>query len=1080
MDSPGPDESATAQQDWATGEWGGDAEHQNIEHSEHDAATAYDPASKPAESSPSDSASNDEDEEEEEEDEDEEEDGGGEYDPESASYDPAFAPTNDTNLPDAPARNAASTATSDARPAKKPKTAGGFIVGSSDDEDEDDSTPAPQPLAAATSLTREPSPASALSQKPAASINVLPSAQSSAGTAPAMSGRLHSDTIGLLEDRVKEDPRGDVDAWRSLIQEQRRRNKIEDAREVYERFFVVFPQAAEMWLEYLAMELSLDNFQQAEAIFGRTLLSVPHVDLWTAYLNYIRRRHDLNDPTGQARQVVSTSYEFVLKHIGQDRDAGQIWSDYIQFLKSGPGQVGGSSWQDQQKMDILRKAYQRAICVPMPNLNALWKEYNQFELGLNKTAGQKFLQERSPSYMTARTANTHLENLTRGLQRATVPRLPPAPGFDGDAEYQEQIALWKAWIAWEKDDPLVLQQDDPATYQQRIQHVYKQALMALRFWPELWVEAAEWCFEQNLTDDKGDAGTQFLVDGVTANTESPLLALKHADRIESTHQVSEGDEGKAALAQAVRAPYDQAFDTLYEMIKKLKDRETLAITRAREDPTLGAEEDEGEINEDVPGPSVRQERIKALQAGFAAQIQLISQQISYLWIALARAFRRIQGQGKTATGKPTAGIRAIFTESRSRGRLTSDVYVAIANMEWDIYQDPVATKIFERGAKLFPEEERFIVEYLKHLHARHDFTNARVVFSQTVKRFKDKAKDSPEMLAKLKPLYTYFHSYEAKFGELAQIKQLEQEMTELFPFDPSLSHFAARFSTERFNPISTRVIVSPGAQMRPKALIMQSVEQPIASIPDSPAPVAYNEPSPRPQFLQPTHSPKRPYQADEEEYNPPRKMARGVSPLKGAAGRRLDQQRRAQGGASSQAATPLPIPRDITFLLSLIPPASTFTAPRFSPDGMVRLIANTAVPDYRDWQSMQARNARTESTSRAHTRQASSEYPAYAQQNRESPVPASASGRPISPFGGARGAQISAPYRNSPLRPGSSGEYEAAQASAAYQAPGPSLFNPANQTQPLPNAQYWQGAAYGQQPPNPYGQPPQQYGGGWQ
>ncbi|KXJ89452.1 hypothetical protein Micbo1qcDRAFT_189588 [Microdochium bolleyi] len=1043
MDSPGQDESATAQQDWATGEWGGDAEHQNIEHSEHDAATAYDPASKPVESSPK------------------EEEDGGEYDPESASYDPASAPTNDTTLPDAPAPTATGSATSDARPAKKPKTAGGFIVGSSDDEDEDDSTPAPQPLAATTSRAEQPSLATTHSQNPQTSAG----AQSSTGPAPAMSERLHSDTIGLLEDRVKEDPRGDMDAWKSLIQEQRRRNKIEDARDVYERFFAVFPQAAEVWLDYLAMELSLDNFQQAEAIFGRTLLSVPHVDLWTAYLNYIRRRHDLNDPTGQARQVVSTSYEFVLKHIGQDRDSGQIWSDYIQFLKSGPGQVGGSSWQDQQKMDILRKAYQRAICVPMPNLNALWKEYNQFELGLNKTAGQKFLQERSPSYMTARTANTHLENLTRGLQRSTLPRLPPAPGFDGDAEYQEQITLWKAWVAWEKDDPLVLQQDDPATYQQRIQHVYKQALMALRFWPELWVEAAEWCFEQNLTSETGDAGSQFLADGVAANPESPLLALKHADRIESTHQVSEGEEGKAALAQAVRAPYDTAFDTLYEMIKKLKDRETAAIARVREDPTLGAEEDEGEINEDAPGPSVRQERIKALQAGFAAQVHLLSQQISYLWVALARAFRRIQGQGKTATGKPTTGIRAIFTESRSRGRLTSDVYVAIANMEWDIYQDPVATKILERGAKLFPEEEHFIVEYLKHLHARHDFTNARVVFSQTVKRFKDKGKDSPEMLAKLKPLYAYFHSYEAKFGELAQIKQLEQEMTELFPYDSSLSHFAARFSTERFNPISARVIISPSAQMRPKSLVMQSVEQPVASIPNSPAPVIHNEPSPRPQFLQPTHSPKRPYQADEEEFNPPRKMARGVSPLKGAAGRRLDQQRRAQGGASSQAATPLPIPRDITFLLSLIPPASTFTAPRFSPDGMVRLIANTAVPDYRDWQ------------------QASSEYPAYGQQNRESPGPGAASGRPNSPFGGAhRGVQISAPYRNSPLRPGSSGEYEAAQAAASYQAPGPSPFNPASQAAPPPNAQYWQGGAYGQQPQqqNPYGQPPQQYGGGWQ
>ena len=37
--------------------------------------------------------------------------------------------------------------------------------------------------------------------------------------------------------------------------------------------------------------------------------------------------------------------------------------------------VGGEGWQDRQKMDSLRAAYQRAICVPMSALNGLWKEY---------------------------------------------------------------------------------------------------------------------------------------------------------------------------------------------------------------------------------------------------------------------------------------------------------------------------------------------------------------------------------------------------------------------------------------------------------------------------------------------------------------------------------------------------------------------------------------------------------------------------------------------------------------------------------------------------------------------------------
>ena len=59
----------------------------------------------------------------------------------------------------------------------------------------------------------------------------------------APKARLPHDKIGILEDRIKEDPRGDLDAWQNLINEHRRRGKLEDARSVYERFLVIFPSA---------------------------------------------------------------------------------------------------------------------------------------------------------------------------------------------------------------------------------------------------------------------------------------------------------------------------------------------------------------------------------------------------------------------------------------------------------------------------------------------------------------------------------------------------------------------------------------------------------------------------------------------------------------------------------------------------------------------------------------------------------------------------------------------------------------------------------------------------------------------
>ena len=88
----------------------------------------------------------------------------------------------------------------------------------------------------------------------------------------------------------------------------------------------------------------------------------------------------------QNRKTISQTFDVVMKNVGIDKDAGSIWLDHINFLKTMPGTLGGSSWQDQQKMDILRKTYQRAISIPTDAVTKLWKEYDAFEMGLDKAA----------------------------------------------------------------------------------------------------------------------------------------------------------------------------------------------------------------------------------------------------------------------------------------------------------------------------------------------------------------------------------------------------------------------------------------------------------------------------------------------------------------------------------------------------------------------------------------------------------------------------------------------------------------------------------------------------------------------
>ncbi|KAM0278790.1 hypothetical protein ACHAQH_004981 [Verticillium albo-atrum] len=1038
-------------------------------------------------------------------DDDDGSDDGAEYDPESVSITPI------PQITETPAAPAPAPAASTKSRAVKPKVSGGFLVGDSDDEEDDAprsnstldqvastsrpqsalnmSTPSQDQVGASSTPANggpytAPAPVAAAAAAPAVAASASPSVAVPQVTTTT-AGRDPGDLVGRLEDRVEEDPRGDMDAWLALFAEHRRLGQIDALRQDYDRFVTTFPQAADIWVEWIKLELDSMNTTAAEALFQRSLLTVSNVELWTTYINYIRRRNDLsNDPNGQARQVISQSYEFIIDNVGMDRESGALWKDWIQFIKSGPGVVGGPGWQDQQKMDQLRKAYHRAIAVPMSALTELWKDYDQFELGLNKATGRQFIQKRSPGYMTAKSASLQLDRKIGNLNRTSLPRLPPAPGFAGATEYMEQVNIWKQWIQWEKEDPLVLADDEPEALKQRILYVYKQALMALRFWPEMWVDAAEWCFENNIFKDGVDLGIKFLTDGIAANPESVLLALKHGDRIEMTLPVADTEESKEERAKAIRAPYDQVLETLYQMMQKLKEREKDELAKIEQAATAQAGRNDDDDNNDQDQALALEQRTQAVKQGFTIQTDLLKRTISFIWIALCRALRRTQGKGSQ-----TKGLRQVFTEARGKGQLTSDVYVAVALIESVVYKDPAGGKIFDRGAKLFPEDEGFMLEYIKYLHLKDDTTNARVVFETCVNRLTQK----PEKKQRAKMLYKYFHKYEAQFGELSSVAALERRMAELWPEDPKLSHFTERYSVDSFDPIAYRLIISPAVQLRPN-LIMPSIEQaasvrdmtPMPAAPPVPVPMPAPIPaavrqtaSPAPQYLGTTSSPKRPYPGDDqEEYNRPRKLARGQSPLKGAAGRRLDQQRQNQGA---------PLARDITFFLGILPPTHSYNAQLFSASGLVNLLRDTPVPDYSTWkanqdQGMRQNGAQSRGPPSTHGRQPSggdySSYNSYSG-TRDSPNP-----RPLSPYDGGAGRRIASQsgYRNSPLRPDSGATFESApggyRQEASQQFPQP----PPGQWPPPGAAQQFEGGAPPSWPPPPNGYagygapPPQQYG----
>lgn len=162
---------------------------------------------------------------------------GGDYDPESVTI---------GTPPQVPEQVASSTLSQ--RQPSKPKMSGGFLVEASDDEEEegedaDEST-------TITNNNAQIEQPEVQTQAQTALATAMPETHSGATAIPtpdlpskAPLAVPSLDPVTLLEARVKEDPRGDMDAWLNLIADHRLRSQVDEVRSVYNRFLEVFPQA---------------------------------------------------------------------------------------------------------------------------------------------------------------------------------------------------------------------------------------------------------------------------------------------------------------------------------------------------------------------------------------------------------------------------------------------------------------------------------------------------------------------------------------------------------------------------------------------------------------------------------------------------------------------------------------------------------------------------------------------------------------------------------------------------------------------------------------------------------------------
>ncbi|KAJ3047615.1 mRNA 3'-end-processing protein rna14, partial [Rhizophlyctis rosea] len=553
-----------------------------------------------------------------------------------------------------------------------------------------------------------------------------PSPSAASGSNIARTGPMNlakMDRIDRLRIKTQRNP-WDADSWTALLGESQLRGDPNLVRSVFEGLVTQFPTAARFWISYAEFEQKQRDFERMEAIFRRCLLSVHSVDLWRFYLNYIRRTHSGPnvgaDKKQEARQVIKTTFEYVLQHIGNDKDSGYIWGDYIFFIKSGEA--------------------------------------------------KKFLSEKSAGYMTARTAYRELKNLMKPIDEMQK-TWAAKPSTWSETELR-MLSAWKAYIAWEKTNPLAL--EDKNTLTARVVYAYKSALLMMRFYPEIWHDAAKYLHEVG----KVDEAATLLASGVKTMPTSLLLNFTLIELDESRKKdfsilqkhFDTLIEAYEARIDGINQKYDSERETFLTSLRSEDDSTNPSSSALKDEQRNGADWDgERREREREKGKEREKEVQERVEERRRQEVKVVREGLSLVWVVFMRVARRAQNI-KVA--------RQVFSRARKSPHCTYHVYVASAMMELYCNKNAsLAGRIFEVGLKAFnlAEDEqapKFVCQYLDFLIGLNDDNNTRALFERALSAL------PPE---RAREVWAKFLDYENQYGELGNVIKIERRRGEAYP-----------------------------------------------------------------------------------------------------------------------------------------------------------------------------------------------------------------------------------------------------------------------------------------------------------
>lgn len=146
------------------------------------------------------------------------------------------------------------------------------------------------------------------------------------------------------------------------------------------------PENPVVVLEYAKHLYGTKDYRSLEDVFGKYLKRSYDLDLWMVYIEYVKK-------VSQKKFRLYEVYEFTLSQFENYWGSYGIYREYIEEL--------GKIEDEQTRIEKTRNAYMRGLQIPMGNLPELWKEFESFELELNKITGKKIVSETLPIFQSS-------------------------------------------------------------------------------------------------------------------------------------------------------------------------------------------------------------------------------------------------------------------------------------------------------------------------------------------------------------------------------------------------------------------------------------------------------------------------------------------------------------------------------------------------------------------------------------------------------------------------------------------------------------------------------------------------------